>query len=357
MKSVIESLEFDLVCSKDYKKYDFKLERSKVFVTEHIQSLNRDENELAIFLRNLITNILGLNFLLTKLIFNRKKRIVIVNNFPLSLILLPSVALRVIGIKFYWFDYNITTYDKKIGLISSLLCYLLYNKTFVVSEAVSKKYLFKKKIKIVYNGIDCKKYYFNIQARESLRKSLDVAQDTIVIGFFGTISHAKGVEYVLGSFNHLRTTYKHIHLLIIGKFNNLTEMKFYTNKILDFNSSCITLLDWTNNIVDYYSAIDILINATSEEFSEPLGMTILEAMCCKRIVIASATGGTVEILSEGKNGFLFKPDDLCSLTEKLDYVIRGYEGMKSIGEAARATVLERFSLDESILQIRQSITI
>ncbi|MBI1837875.1 MAG: glycosyltransferase family 4 protein [Flavobacteriia bacterium] len=75
---------------------------------------------------------------------------------------------------------------------------------------------------------------------------------------------------------------------------------------------------FNNQITDYYHAIDGLINATN---SETVGMTTIEALAFGLPVIGSNSGGTKEILENGKYGLLFEPNNESDLAQKINNIL------------------------------------
>jgi glycosyltransferase involved in cell wall biosynthesis len=77
--------------------------------------------------------------------------------------------------------------------------------------------------------------------------------------------------------------------------------------------------------------------------TELLGLSALEAMASGTPVVASRTGGIPEIIRDGETGFLVTPGDAADLRDRLDLLLKNPVLARHMGEAARATVLERFT--------------
>ena len=72
---------------------------------------------------------------------------------------------------------------------------------------------------------------------------------------------------------------------------------------------------------------DLIILPTYEE---TFGLIVVEAMLMKVPVIGSNAGGVPEIISDGKNGFLFETKNDNALLKKIDYIIENREIRKKI---------------------------
>jgi glycosyltransferase involved in cell wall biosynthesis len=77
---------------------------------------------------------------------------------------------------------------------------------------------------------------------------------------------------------------------------------------------------------------------------EPFSRAILEGMISGLVVLATPTGGTPEIIVEGENGMLFKPNDSEDLAKKIAQLVEDPELHSQIGYAARQTIVERFTM-------------
>ncbi len=87
--------------------------------------------------------------------------------------------------------------------------------------------------------------------------------------------------------------------------------------------------------------LDCFFYRTSEEWLEPSGRVVTEAMACGLPVVCHQSGDYAEIIEHGRNGFLFDTQQealeiLLSLKE--DRALR-----ESVGKATRETAEELFS--------------
>lgn len=81
---------------------------------------------------------------------------------------------------------------------------------------------------------------------------------------------------------------------------------------------------------------------------EPFGRTLVEAMAAGCPPIATAAGGPLEIIEEGVNGLLVAPGDAKALARAIQDLVAAPARAGAMGEAGRARVLMRFSLDRMV---------
>jgi glycosyltransferase involved in cell wall biosynthesis len=84
---------------------------------------------------------------------------------------------------------------------------------------------------------------------------------------------------------------------------------------------------------------------TSEK--ETRGLTILEAFAAGIPVIAPCSGGVVENIDDGNNGFLYSPGDRYNFTHKLKLLVENSALRQQMGERAKISV-QGYSWDRSI---------
>ena len=80
--------------------------------------------------------------------------------------------------------------------------------------------------------------------------------------------------------------------------------------------------------------------------SEGLGRVVLEAMARARPVVASRVGGVVELVEDGRTGYLVRPDDAPDLARAITDVLCDIARAERFGLEARRRALERDPLRE-----------
>ena len=91
----------------------------------------------------------------------------------------------------------------------------------------------------------------------------------------------------------------------------------------------------------FLQGLDCFFYRTSEEWSEPWGRVVTEAMACGLAVVCHESGGYAEWIDHGRNGFLFETQQ-----EALEIVLRlkGDLALRErVGKEARRTAEELFS--------------
>lgn len=110
---------------------------------------------------------------------------------------------------------------------------------------------------------------------------------------------------------------------------------------------------------DVAALLDELDVVALPSWTEGLPMSLLEAMAHGRPVVATAVGGTPEVVADGETGLLVPPRDPAALAAALRRLLEDPELRRRFGEAGRRRVAERFTaraMEEKILSLYAEVT-
>lgn len=82
----------------------------------------------------------------------------------------------------------------------------------------------------------------------------------------------------------------------------------------------VRFLGYTTQLQRYLEASDIEVACS---YREGLPLNVLEAMLCGKPIVASNNRGHREVIQEGVNGFIVKPDDINAYAEAICYLFSG----------------------------------
>jgi glycosyltransferase involved in cell wall biosynthesis len=84
---------------------------------------------------------------------------------------------------------------------------------------------------------------------------------------------------------------------------------------------------------------------TLPSYTEGLPCVVLEAFAAGVPVVATAVGGTPEVVADGYNGYLVEPGDPAALAGRVVDVLRDDRWRPLMGERGRRLVLDRFTFE------------
>ncbi len=201
------------------------------------------------------------------------------------------------------------------------------------------------KIKLVYNGIDLKKYDI------TTAKIYNGLKDEIVLGSAGRLSKQKGQKYLIDIAKKLKSKNINFRLLIAGQGKLYNELINYAKKLNVENE--VIFLGFVKDIKSFMNSIDIFLLTS---LWEGFGYVIVEAMACNKPVVAFNVSSNPEIITDNETGFLINDFDTDKFTDKLELLINNKELRKKFGDKARNVVEKKFEINNTVKQIEQIVT-
>jgi glycosyltransferase involved in cell wall biosynthesis len=222
-----------------------------------------------------------------------------------------------------------TKYEKswRRTFLKPLVRYLI-KKTdnFIAYGTRAKEYFISlginpKKIQIIYNTVDIdyfreKSKNFSEEKKAKFKKELGIKTDKILL-FSGQLIERKGVFELLEGFKKYQKIDPNISLLILGKGQEKKKMEKIIQEKSIHNVVFANFVQY-NNLYKYYSISDLLILPSREEV---WGLVINEAMACGLPVITThETGASVDLVEEGKNGYVIPSNNLQAIAKSIQKV-------------------------------------
>ncbi len=209
------------------------------------------------------------------------------------------------------------------------------------------------KVEVLYIGAE-RPALISLEERKARRELLGLGE-SFSVGIVGRIEPQKGQYLVIEAVEKLISQGIDARALIVGQTMSEEYLKTLQsdveNRKLD---NQIIFTGFTREAQTLMQLCDVMVLATE---NETFGLVLIEAMMCGVCVVASNSGGPLEIIDDGINGVLFKTfdsDDLCDklallqkdTTERVRFAIAGkqkamekFESRKQFGELK--TLLEK----------------
>ena len=232
----------------------------------------------------------------------------------------------------WYFNAEIPKVKKKIFAFIERMLAKKTNIIINISEselesALNYKIAKKEKMLIIKNCIDFEKYKIDLkQARIISRKQYNIEDNEILIGTVGRIAEQKNPLLMYRAFKKINEKYPNTKLIYVGDGNLKEEL--LKNVQNDNLTDKVIITGWVEKTQNVIPAIDIAVLPSKWE---GFGLVLIEYMLCDKAIVASATGGILDIIKDDENGLLFKNDNENSLYEKIELLIEKEEiGRKMI---------------------------
>ena len=110
----------------------------------------------------------------------------------------------------------------------------------------------------------------------------------------------------------------------------------------------MTFVGWRKDLESVYADLDVVVNSSRNEGTP---VALIEAMAAGRPVVATAVGGTADLLGEGARGILVPPADPAALAEAILRTLGSADESARRARAAQEYVLAHHSVDRLLRDI------
>jgi glycosyltransferase involved in cell wall biosynthesis len=204
------------------------------------------------------------------------------------------------------------------------------------------------RIEVIQNSLETN--IFRPIDKKKAKKSLGIPEDAkvIIFGACDLKERRKGVNELHESIKYLKQDiHSDIKKLIVANKLFLLTFGKETSLIEDLNLPRISLgyVNLEKKMSLAYSAGDVLALPSLED---NLPNNLLESLSCGTPVVSFAIGGMLDVIENGRNGFLVPLHDTKTFAERLIDVLQG----KSMSEECRKYALDHFALNVQATKYR-----
>jgi UDP-glucose:(heptosyl)LPS alpha-1,3-glucosyltransferase len=195
---------------------------------------------------------------------------------------------------------------------------VIANSRQVRDEVIRHYGVAPKNIRVIYNGLDRKRFKpLAAEERAEVRHGLGAPDNGEIILFVGSGFARKGLSYLLQAFSGLKD--RDCELWVVGKGRTAPYQRLVARLGL---ADRVRFWGPLRETAPYYQAATVLALPT---LYDPCSNVVLEALACGTPVITTAANGAAEFLTPGENGAIVpQPDDIAGLREALaEFLDRG----------------------------------
>jgi glycosyltransferase involved in cell wall biosynthesis len=172
-----------------------------------------------------------------------------------------------------------------------------------------------------------------------------------MVAFAGRLVPEKGVDTLLRAAVRVVRTIPETRFVIAGDGRSRAALEEQCNSLQLRNN-----VEFLGQIARDELAKHIggaWVQVVPSVWPEPFGLATAEAMARATPVVASASGGSVELIRDGDTGLLVEPGDDKALADAVLSLIENPEDADEIGRNAREFAAENLSLDLFVEQFEQ----
>jgi L-malate glycosyltransferase len=229
-----------------------------------------------------------------------------------------------------------------------------------VSQAVANRFAtpFSRRLRIgnavtvIRNAVDLLRFRHSPDRREAVRKEFELKPAQPLVGIIGQLTPRKGQLGLINAFAQVLAAFPDALLLVVGEplFNRDHD---YQKLLIEAASAPgisdrIRFTGARKDVPAIMQALDVLVVNSLEE---PFALVVLEGLASETAVVATAVGGTPEMIAHGENGWLVPARNDRSLAEGIVTLLRDPKLRSTLAKAGRRQVSAHYSAERYIRDI------
>jgi glycosyltransferase involved in cell wall biosynthesis len=197
---------------------------------------------------------------------------------------------------------------------------------------------------VVYDGLDLE-HFRPARSSAEVRAALDLRPNDLLVGMAANVQPWKGQDVVLRAMATIAREFPDVRCVFAGGVVRGAE--WYRDSLEEFVRAHglgerVRFLGHRTDVPDVVNAFDVAVHASVTP--EPFGRVLIEAMALGKPVVASAAGGVLEIVDDGRSGMLVAPGDHESMAAALRRLLGNPALRSAMGEEGARRARERFSV-------------
>jgi glycosyltransferase involved in cell wall biosynthesis len=175
------------------------------------------------------------------------------------------------------------------------------------------------------------------------------APDTIRVGLIATYARWKGQDCFLRAAARTLKDHPDVPLrfyVVGGAIYHTKGSQWSRDELEDLARELgvgdrVGFVGFQADAAPVYRALDVVCHASTRP--EPFGLTIVEAMACRRATVVARAGGAADIATDGFDALTFTPGDDADLAARIALLATDPARRDLVASAARATAVNEYS--------------
>ena len=179
-------------------------------------------------------------------------------------------------------------------------------------------------------GVDENRYHpATPEEQRAMREAEGLTAEDFVILCVGELNENKNQKTLIAAAALLKDRIPNLKILLAGNGPLEQELRDQITSLGLENT--VKMLGYRTNLERITPAVDLVVSCSKRE---GMPLNIIEAMLCKKPVVASHNRGHDELVTEGETGSLLVPDDASCFADAILSMARDSAQRKTLGEHA-----------------------
>jgi glycosyltransferase involved in cell wall biosynthesis len=200
----------------------------------------------------------------------------------------------------------------------------------------------------IVNAVDTREFHPGVP-RAPFRRELGVPDATPLVGIVGRIGLGKGHAHFVEAAVRLVRAGAGAHFVVVGDplfDEDAWRADALRRAVKDAGAEDrIRFLGYRRDVPAVMRGLDVLVLASD---AEPCGRVLFEAMASGTAVVATDSGGTPEIVRDGREGLLVPPRDPAALARAIGTLAADPARRARLGASGVARVAAEFTIERHV---------
>ncbi|HEU0180150.1 MAG TPA: glycosyltransferase [Blastocatellia bacterium] len=273
--------------------------------------------------------------------------------------LLGAAAARLARVRVIACQRHMRLSDRRAHEWGTRLTHRLAHRVLVNSEAIRDHLLAgghvaPEKIVVIRNGLSdaaeraALDHGGRSKRRAALLRELNLDEGAKLIGLVARLQPVKGHRYFIEAAGRIAAVEPKAHFLLVGDGALRREIEEQAARL--GLGDRVHLLGDRNDAALVPAGFDV---AALASLSEGLPNAVMEAMAAGAPVVATAVGGTAELVIDGATGFLVPPADAEALARRIIDALRNPERSARMAAQGRQRALSQFGMGRMVESVER----
>jgi L-malate glycosyltransferase len=176
-----------------------------------------------------------------------------------------------------------------------------------------------------------------------LKRRLGIAMSDPLVGMVANFRPIKRHEDLLKAFAVVLQRHPRAHLLLLGNGDGVETARGVADRL--GITTQVHFLGSEPDAVPIVKHFDVCVLSSS---SEGLSNAIVEYLGCGRPVVCTKAGGNVELVIDGRNGFLVEVGDASAMADRIGRLLDDPTLAEAMGQRGREMFISSFTSDRML---------
>ncbi|MBN1414610.1 MAG: glycosyltransferase [Bacteroidales bacterium] len=197
-----------------------------------------------------------------------------------------------------------------------------------------------RKTRVIHNGFNFERLT-NLCTKDVIRRKYGISNLKIV-GMVGAFEDRKDYDVFINTALEILHERNDVCFIAVGGGRNLEKYK----TIIEYSKTDkFIFTGQTNHVESLVNIFDIGVLSTP---GEGISNALMEYMALEKPVVATNSGGTIELVRNNQDGFLIQGRNVAELKDKICFLLDNPDIAVSMGKSGNMRIRSDFSLDKMV---------